>query len=302
MLKLLQISMLHYGQLTIITGYCLKPYPSITHTKVPSPQYDRISLKPNGQFFSIGGCSDSYYEYLLKAWVQGGKKESELKKRYDQAIDGAHELLLHRSRYSGLSYFGQLSRKRFFSTMETLTCFAPGMLFYGEMQEKSPKTQRNLHAARCVIFTCHMMANLTSSGLPPESCSISDRVTMTIPFRTKHYSLRPEIIESYYYMKETTGDPIAQYEIMCISMCRVWGWEFYRALEEHCRTDMGYGMYSDVQGNGHVQDQTESYLGAETLKYLYLLFSSNHLVDLKKELFTTEGHILPIRNEYIVCS
>lgn len=55
-------------------------------------------------------------------------------------------------------------------------------------------------------------------------------------------------------------------------------------------------MYSDVQGKGHVQDQAESYFTSETLKYLYLLFSSDHLVDLEKELFTTEGHILPIRN------
>ena len=85
-------------------------------------------------------------------------------------------------------------------------------------------------------------------------------------------------------------------------MFRVWGWEFYNAIEEHCRTNTGYGMYSDVQGNGHIQDQTESYFSAETLKYLYHLFSSNRLVDLKKELFTTEGHILPIRNRFFVCS
>lgn len=50
-------------------------------------------------------------------------------------------------------------------------------------------------------------------------------------------------------------------------MFRVWGWEFYNAIEEHCRTNTGYGMYSDVQGNGHIQDQTESYFSAETLKY-----------------------------------
>lgn len=190
--------------------YCLKAYPSNILFIAPSPQYDRVSLKPNGQYYSMGGCSDSYYEYLLKAWVQGGKQEKELKQRYDSAVEGTHTLLLRRSKYSGWSYFGQLSKKRFLPTMETLTCFAPGMLFYGEMQEKTPELQRNLRTARRVMFTCHMMVNITTSGLPPESCSISDTVAMVIPYRSKHYSLRPEIIESFFYMKEATGDPIAQ--------------------------------------------------------------------------------------------
>ena len=54
-------------------------------------------------------------------------------------------------------------------------------------------------------------------------------------------------------------------------------------------------MYSDVHGNGTVQDFAESFFTAETLKYLYLLFSSKQIVDLDREVFTTEAHILPIR-------
>lgn len=81
---------------------------------------------------------------------------------------------------------------------------------------------------------------------------------------------------------------------------RVWGWEFFQALERNCKTENGYGAFSDVQGKGHLLDQTESFLGAETLKYLFLLFSSKVHVDLSKEFFSTEGHILPIRS--LVCS
>ena len=31
--------------------------------------------EPPGHQYSIGGMSDSYYEYLLKAWILGGKKD-----------------------------------------------------------------------------------------------------------------------------------------------------------------------------------------------------------------------------------
>ena len=78
---------------------------------------------------------------------------------------------------------------------------------------------------------------------------------------------------------------------------REWGWLFYQAIEKHCRTEYGYGSYSDVQGNGTVQDSAESFFTGETLKYLYLLFSSEKIIDLDNEVLTTEAHILPIRNE-----
>ena len=32
------------------------------------------SNKPTG-IYTMGALSDSYYEYLLKAWIQGGKKD-----------------------------------------------------------------------------------------------------------------------------------------------------------------------------------------------------------------------------------
>lgn len=75
----------------------------------------------------------------------------------------------------------------------------------------------------------------------------------------------------------------------------MWGWEFFEAINQHCKVKSGYGMFSDVNGKGIVQDQVESFFSAETLKYLYLLFSSEKIVDLEKEVFTTEGHILPVR-------
>ena len=34
-----------------------------------------ITGEANGGSFSMGASADSYYEYLLKMWIQGGKKD-----------------------------------------------------------------------------------------------------------------------------------------------------------------------------------------------------------------------------------
>lgn len=72
-----------------------------------------------------------------------------------------------------------------------------------------------------------------------------------------------------------------------------------KSIAEQIRVMVCIRMYKEMV---IFKIKSESYFSAETLKYLYLLFSSNRLVDLKKELFTTEGHILPIRNRFFVCS
>lgn len=78
-------------------------------------------------------------------------------------------------------------------------------------------------------------------------------------------------------------------------MNREWGWLFYQALEKYCKTESGYASFSDVQDpQAKKDDVAESFFVAETLKYLYLLFSSKPIVDHKRMFLTTEAHILPI--------
>ena len=35
---------------------------------------------------SIGALGDSFYEYLLKAWIQSGKEDVEAREMYDEAV------------------------------------------------------------------------------------------------------------------------------------------------------------------------------------------------------------------------
>lgn len=135
------------------------------------------------------------------------------------------------------------------------------------------------------------MANSTRSGLPPESVVFSDKQGILIRKNQKHYSLRPETIESLFYLKETEHDPIAQ----------EWGWILYQAIERNCRVEGGYAMFSDVEGDGKPEDSVESFFPGETLKYLYLLFKAESIVDLQKVVLTTRSPTLsPFSNHLFV--
>ncbi|KAI0272317.1 mannosidase [Gloeopeniophorella convolvens] len=103
--------------------------------------------------------------------------------------------------------------------------------------------------------------------------------------RRADYLLRPETLESIFLVWRMTHD----------ERWRRYGWDIFRALEREARTPAGYGtVYSVALSPAAVQDSMPSYFLAETLKYLYLLFSEDDLVPLDKWVFNTEAHPLPV--------
>ncbi|XP_005106072.1 endoplasmic reticulum mannosyl-oligosaccharide 1,2-alpha-mannosidase-like [Aplysia californica] len=103
-----------------------------------------------------------------------------------------------------------------------------------------------------------------------------------------HNLLRPETLESLFYMYRFTGD----------KKYRDWGWQIFLAFEKHTKVpDAGYSSIHNVKdaGNPRFRDKMESFFLSETLKYLYLLFSDDpNLISLDKFVFNSEGHPLPI--------
>lgn len=49
----------------------------------PSPVFPSVSADHT----SVGGLGDSFYEYLLKAWLMSDKTDGEARKTYDDAIE-----------------------------------------------------------------------------------------------------------------------------------------------------------------------------------------------------------------------
>lgn len=102
----------------------------------------------------------------------------------------------------------------------------------------------------------------------------------------KGYPLRPEFVESTYFLYRATKDPF----YLDVG-ARVLG-----DLQRRTYVKCGIACLHDVV-TGQLQDKMESFVLSETLKYLYLLFDENHPFHLKDTpfVFTTEGHpiILP---------
>ncbi len=89
-------------------------------------------------------------------------------------------------------------------------------------------------------------------------------------------------------MYRATKDPIY----------RRWGWEIFQAFEKHTRLpEGGYASIENVKhpDNPGFRDKMETFYLAETLKYLYLLFSDDeNLIPLDKFVINTEAHPLPV--------
>ncbi len=72
--------------------------------------------------------------------------------------------------------------------------------------------------------------------------------------------------------------------------------EVLQSLNNITKVECGYATVHDVETKT-LEDRQESFFLSETCKYLYLLFDKDNPVNKFSEnyLFTTEGHVFPIR-------
>ena len=76
---------------------------------------------------------------------------------------------------------------------------------------------------------------------------------------------------------------------------REWGWEIFQAFEKHCKVKAGYCGVTDVtHPSAELDNKMQSWFLAETLKYLYLLFSPSDVLSLDEWVFNTEAHPMMI--------
>lgn len=137
--------------------------------------------------------------------------------------------------------------------------------------------------------TCYQSYKRSPNGIGPESFRFTpfkskDNLKATSR-NEKYYLLRPEVIETYFYLWRLTKN----------QKWRDYGWEAAQNINQHCRAEAGFSGLKDVYAVPPVQDDLQqSFFFAETLKYLYLLFSDDELLDLDDWVFNTEAHPLRI--------
>src|SRR5947208_7539470 len=206
----------------------------------------------------ISGGIDSYYEYLWKCWRLFGDKDC--RDMWNASIPAVHKYLADETR--GELWYGHADMqtgKRTKTTYGALDAFFPALLALSGDFERA----RRLQASSFKMWNLH--------DVEPE----------ILDYRTMHvvagsYHLRPEIIESTYYLYHYTGD----------SAYRQMGEKMFHDFVKYCRTEFGYAALADVASKQQL-DEMESFVLAETFKYFYLLFASPETLWFDKVTFNT---------------
>ena len=128
--------------------------------------------------------------------------------------------------------------------MDHLACFVPGMLVLGAQGDVA---DRYVALAKDLSDTCVQMYAGTATGLAPELVNFRDGRDMFTNDRSAHNLLRPEAVESLFYLYRKTGDEIYREQ----------GWAIFTAFEAHCRLRGGYAGVRDVRVVPPVNDDTQ---------------------------------------------
>lgn len=243
----------------------------------------RSAATPISGDVQVDGGADSYYEYILKLWLQSGKTDTELRAVYDSTVTSLLDTIGHD--FPGGTFMGRLTwplsaphvgkdytllRNRVKPIGGHLSCFFPGMLALGARGRDDANAVRDLKFAAGMMDTCWQFYNMSMSGLGGEYMSVgSKRISIT----NAQNKLRPEVAESLMVMWRVTKDP--EY--------RRRGWQMFSAFERFAKHKKGgYCAMTAANSltpmcgsaNGDLGGQPSFWL-AETLKYLYLLFEDD---------------------------
>lgn len=270
-------------------------------TKLPGMWPISVDMRtPNltfDSYFSLGAMADSAYEYLPKMYqlLNGvGLEAARYHRMYEYAMETAISHTLFRPMVedkadilvAGSKQDGQRNDKG-----QHLVCFAGGMLALGG---RLFENLTHIDIGRKISDGCAWTYKNAPNGIMPEVFSMTACPTWSecdytskpgsSPFSSVNdgrYILRPEAIESIFYMFRTTGNPAYQ-DI---------AWDMFQAIDINTRTELANAALRDVMKKPtEKEDSMESFWMAETLKYFYLIFSDPSTISLDDFVFNTEAH------------
>lgn len=215
----------------------------------------------------IGAGIDSYYEYLLKAYLSFGDQEY-----LDMFVDVYSSIQSYSALSEGVNGMVwpvdiHMTSGRIVSPfVSALGAFWPGLQsLSGQFKDASK-------------LYWHWNLVVEKFKWVPES--FTPDLSTTHP-QLKYYPLRPEYIESGYILYSDTGN----YEYLSSTAT------FHEILMNTTKTRCGFASISDVN-SGRLEDSMESFFLSETTKYLFLMYS-NAVDILDHYILSTEAHFLP---------
>ena len=211
----------------------------------------------------ISGGIDSYYEYLLKAWKLFGDKD--FKNMWDVSVAAVNKYLAQE--VNGELWYGHANmdtgdvNRTYFGALDA---FFPAELALGGELKRAEELENS----------CYKM--WLYYGIEPEQINYTNMSILD-----SGYVLRPENIESNYYLYKFTRDP----EYLCRAET------YFNTFVYNCKVKAGFASLESVITKKHVDDM-ESFMFAETFKYLYLTVAPDSVLDFNKVIFNTEAHPL----------
>ena len=209
----------------------------------------------------VSGGIDSYLEYMLKGGILLHDKD--LTDMWETSLPPINKYLADTK--NGHLWYGHANMntgQRAATSYGALDAFFAGALALGGDLDHAEKLQAS-------NFAMWQLA-----GIEPEKLNYAAmKITGAV------YPLRPENLESAYYLYHYTHDD------RYLQMGKV----MFDSIEKFCRNDVGYCSLSNVMTKEKA-DEMESFFFAETLKYAFLLFDDGHSLDFDKVIFNTEAH------------
>jgi len=154
---------------------------------------------------------------------------------------------------------------------QSLSCFFPGIEAHWGKVEKANQT---IHT----LFKIWMENQFMPEIFQKETNPLGEIVFNAL---LQEYPLRPEFIESIYFLYQKTKDN----NLLNMATEVV---KSLRKTKEKC----GYAAVFKTSPNIVLRDRMDSFFLAETLKYLYLIFDDENVFNkIPGVIFNTEAHI-----------
>uniref|UniRef100_A0A673VS70 alpha-1,2-Mannosidase n=1 Tax=Salmo trutta TaxID=8032 RepID=A0A673VS70_SALTR len=211
----------------------------------------------------VGAGIDSYYEYLLKAYILLGD-----------------DLFLQRFNIHYASIMKYISQPPLLLDVHIHKPLLPARTWMDSLLAFFPGLQVLKGDIRPAIETHEMLYQVTKKhNFLPEAFTTDFRVHWA------QHPLRPEFAESTYFLYKATKDPY-YLEV---------GRTVLDNLNRFARVPCGFAAMKDVRTGSH-EDRMDSFFLAEMFKYLFLLFAEEEDLTFNVEdyIFTTEAHLLPL--------
>ncbi|KAJ7609517.1 glycoside hydrolase [Roridomyces roridus] len=297
-----------------------------------------ISVDGRGEFLRstirMGSNGDSYYEYLLKQYLQTNKTEPVYLEMYTTAMAAVRANLVKKMPESGAAYIAELQPGSERGRGETwvpqpkqehLACFLAGSLMLGatrahrvdptravsvppRVKEELTEDGRMDWEAGVAILEGCVATTKTATGLAPEGFNFrtedqpgpvlgdTEKDSRDWYIKDAGKSGSPPYDARYMLRPEISESVFLAWRLTGDPRYRSYAWDIFSAIERHCRLPGGgYATVFDVDSLPvSYDDKQETFFLSETLKYLFLTFADESVLSLDEVVFNTEAHPIPV--------